>query len=435
MDWCQRHKLNQAHSRRLMDWLISNWLVLLFSIPIIHILFLSSFDGEFSGWQFAARLFFLPTLFFEIGIFILAVACGLNLSKSLADLSAPARIFLFGWLGVLAASLFYADAVLGLAIRGMLFWVIHILFCAAAVHLMSLNRSYLAHPRPFLLAMPFAASAAGLAILAFVYWTGLDSDFNWNEDLPGFSNLRHTGYIFAPAIALGLGHLAAWPQKSPRMHMILLFINTTMMLWLGSRGPVLGIIFGFVLCMMFFPVMRRLLFWFRSAAAIGLGALASVILPIPNNPHFGAIQRFWVKGLDNQTTSGRTDMWLESLELISKKPLFGYGAHQYQFIAERAMGMYKHPHQNILQFLFDWGWVGGGLFLCLLAMLAFKAFFVSQCSTSTKLVSAMVVATLLGFSFVDGVYFYPLTIAITAVFLIWPIVEGDRIKRNNIRVD
>lgn len=433
MNWRERRKPSQTHHGGVIGWLISNWLVLLFGIPISHILLLSSFDGQFSNWQLAARLFFLPTLFLEIGIFILAVASGLNLSKSLAHIERPARFLLFGWLGVLVASLFYADAVLGLAIRGALFWVVHVLFFTAVAHLMSLDRPSLVRTQSFLVILPFAASVTGLAILGFVYFTGLDSGFRWNQDIPGFNNLRHTGYIFAPAIALGLGHLAAWPQKSPRVHIFLLFINTTIMLWLGSRGPVLGIIFGFVVCVIFFPEMRKLLFWARSAIAIGSGTLASVILPIPDNASFGAIQRFWSKGTGDQMTSGRFELWLESLELLSNKPLFGYGAHQYQFASDYAMGMLKHPHQSILQFFFDWGLVGGSMFLCMFAMLLFNAFFVSQCLPATKLVSALMVSTLIGFSFVDGVFFYPITIAITVVFLIWPIVEGGRNRQDRLQ--
>ncbi len=425
MDWRESRKPSQTHFAGVMGWLISKWLVLLFCIPIIHILLLSSFDGRFSNWQLAARLFFLPTLFLEIGVFILAVASGLNLSKSLAHIERPVRFLLFGWLGVLVASLFYADAVLGLAVRGALFWAVHVLFFAAVAHLMSLDRQSLVRTQSYLVILPFAASVTGLAILGFVYFTGLDNGFRWNEDMPGFNNLRHTGYIFAPALALGLGHLAAWPQKSPRVHMVLLFINTTIMLWLGSRGPVLGIIFGFTVCVIFFPEMRKFLFLARSAIAVGSGMLASVILPIPDKSSFGAIQRFWLKGTGDQMTSGRTDLWQESLELLSNKPLFGYGAHQYQFVSDYAMGMLKHPHQSVLQFFFDWGLVGGGMFLCLFAVLLFKAFFNSDCLPTTKLVSALMVSTLIGFSFVDGVFFYPITIAITVVFLIWPIVEGS----------
>lgn len=430
MDGREIRKLTHMHHSKVMEWLISNWLVLLFCIPIIHILLLSSFSGEFAYWQVAARLFFLPTLFLEIGIFILAVVSGLNLSKSYSSLGLPMRFLLSGWLGVVVASLFYADAVLGLAIRGTLFWGVHILFLASVAHLLGRDRVNLVNIQSSLVYLPIAASATSLIILGFVYFTGLNSDFHWNENLPGFANLRHTGYIFAPAIALSLGHLAAWPNKSPRLHMVLLFINTTMMLWLGSRGPVLGISFGFVVCVIFFPEMRKRVLWARSAIAIGSGALVSVILPIPDNSSFGAIQRFWTKGIGDQMTSGRTDLWLESVELLSYRPLFGYGAHQYQFVSDLARGVFKHPHQGFLQFFFDWGLVGGGMFLCLFAMLLFNAFFVSHCRPATKLVSAIMVSTLIGFSLVDGVFFYPITIAITLVFLAWPIVEGSSNRRD-----
>ncbi|AMO72116.1 O-antigen ligase family protein [Sphingorhabdus sp. M41] len=425
MDWRKARKPGRTRYAGVHEWLVSNWLVLLFSVPIIHILFLTSFDGEFSDWQLAARLFFLPTLFLEIGIFILAVATGLNLSASLASLKLPVQILLFAWLGVLVAPLFYPDAVFELATRGALFWVVHVLFFAAVAHLMSVTRPRSDRISSLITILPLAASVAGLAILGFLFLTGVDSDFNWNDGLPGFVNLRHTGYIFGPAIALGLGHLAAWPNKAPRVHMLLLFINTAVMLWLGSRGPVLGIMFGFAVCFPFFPPMRKALFLTRSAMMIGSGALVSVILPIPDNSAFGAIQRFWASGTGGQVTSGRTDLWWESIQLLSDKPLFGFGAHQYQFVSDHAIGMFKHPHQSILQFLFDWGLVGGGIFLCLFGMLLCKAFVRSECNPATKLVSALMVSTLIGFSFVDGVFFYPVTIAITLVFLLWPITEDN----------
>lgn len=432
MDWRKSGKSNpvliSGYLAAAMSWLKVNWLVLLVCIPVFRILFLSSSDGEFSQLQFASRLFFLPTLFLEIGIFVLAVASGLSLWRSILGISITARLLFLGWLTILGASLFYPDAIPGLAMRGTLFWIVHILFFAAAAHLIGQDPTKFGRPPPFLLTLQLAATAAGVAIMVFVWSKGLESDFSWNENLPGFNNLRHTGYIFAPAIAIGLAHLAAWPQKSPRIHMALLCVNTAIMLWLGSRGPVLGILLGFGVCIFFFSEMRKITFCVRSTLALGTGALASVVIPIPNSPDFGAIQRFWLKGIDNRVTSGRIELWTDSLDLISRKPFFGYGVHQYQFASDKAMGMFKHPHQSILQFLFDWGFVGASMFLCLLAMLVYKAYFASMCTSSTKLISALVLSTLFGYSLVDGIYFYPYTIAISAVFLLLPIVEGNRMQ-------
>lgn len=407
-----------------VPWLRQNWILLLFCIPVFRIVFLSSADGEFTDFQFAARILFLPALFVEMGVIITALISGMGLAKSVTQIPAFARWMLLGWVIILFAPLFWPEAEPSLAIRASLFWTVHILFLAATSWLLKTQRPDVVFNENALLTLPLSAAIAGVAIVLFIFFTGLDSEFSWNEDIPGYNNLRHVGYIFAPAIALSLAHLAAWPDRRAGLHLVLLALNVALMLWLGSRGPVLGLVIGFGLCFFFFAPLRQLRFWIRSVTATCIGAVASVLLPIPDSPDFGAIQRFWSKGLDNKVTSGRGELWADAVQMIGERPLFGHGAHQYQLASEKALGMFKHPHQSILQSLFDWGIVGGGLFAGLCGLLAYKAYVASSCRLSTKLVSAAIVSTLAGFSLVDGVFFYPYTIALAIVFLIWPIAEG-----------
>lgn len=405
-------------------WVDQNWLLVLALIPVIRILTLSSADGSFSTLQDTARLFWLPTLFFEISIFVLAVVKGLNLSKSYGNLPNPVKACLFLWLLSLSISTVQAEAAPHLALPGAGFWVIHLLFFAAVAHLFERSTSI---PSEFVTILPLASATAGLVVMVFVYFTGLDSGFNWVEDLPGFGHIRHTGYIFAPAIALSLGHIAARPTQSKRVHMGLIAINTALMLWLGSRGPVFGLLLGLAICFPVFGELRSLAFVKRATTSIGLGALASVLLPIPQKTAFGALQRFWNGSADPTAfSSGRTEFWFEALALISERPFFGYGVQQFQFASETARGFSKHPHQSILQFIFDWGVIGGGLFLCLMMLCTYYAFFRSRCPADVKLVSALVTATLFSFSLIDGIYFYSYTIALSVVFILWPIVLREQ---------
>ncbi|QTD55883.1 O-antigen ligase family protein [Parasphingorhabdus cellanae] len=415
------------NNTNLLNWLSKYWLIALVSIPLVRVLMLTSFDGSFSQWQVSARLFFLPSLFLEMGIFILAVLNGLNLTRSFGKLPFAAKLALGSWLVILCGATVLSDAIPDLAIRAAMFWITHVLFFAAVAHLMAKSKGVSFNAENFLVILPATSAMVGLLIMLFVFWTGLDSNFNWAEHLPGYANLRHTGYIFAPAIALSLGHLAARPTQSPLIHIGLIIFNTGIMLWLGSRGPVFGLLFGLGVCTLCFHQMRNAQFWIRGSIAMTAAAFLSLMLPIPKDSLFGALRRLWDSSTGEASiTSGRLDFWIETVGLISHKPFFGYGAHNFQFVSEHANGMFKHPHQSILQFFFDWGLIGGGLFVFLLSLIAFKSFVSSDCAPHIKLISAMLVSTMFGFSLVDGIFFYPYTIAIFIVFLLWPVIDGQR---------
>src|SRR5690606_3445946 len=135
---------------------------------------------------------------------------------------------------------------------------------------------------------------------------GLSSDYPFASDTPGFSHIRHSGYIFAPAMVLCLGRLATAPH-APRTAMLLLAVNVGLCLWFGSRGPFFGLIAGLVVACALFPDFRSRAFWFRSALATLAGAVLSVVVPSPASPGFNALRRFLGGWTDPDAfTSGRT---------------------------------------------------------------------------------------------------------------------------------
>jgi len=371
------------------------------------------------------RIFWTPTLFLEIGVFVYAVINGLNISKSLRSLTPISKFVILLWIAALLGSTLMADTIPMLAFRGAGFWVVHILFFTAAAHLFYIsNARKLEVAERFALTLCVASAAAGICIAAFVFSIGLDSGFDWNINLPGFTNLRHTGYFFAPAIALGLAHLAAQPSKLTITHFVLLIVNIAIMLWLGSRGPVFGLLIGFAFCAIRYFEFRSARFLWRAGSATGVAAMISIIIPIPKGFSFGALQRFWSSDSDvGAFSSGRTDFWIEAVELIKMKPLFGYGSHQYQFASEMAGGVYKHPHNSILQFIFDWGLVGGILFIMLLGYAVYQAIWQSQGLRYVQIISAMGLISTLAYSLIDGTLFYPYPIAIVLILLLLSIVR------------
>jgi O-antigen ligase len=408
----------------LNNFLGRNWLMLLAIIPLFRILVLTSSDGDFTNWQLSWRIFWSPSLYVELAVIIIALLHKMSPASMFSTLSRPVQYISGIWLvAVIAASSLAAFPTL--AIASAINWIVHLLFAASAVHLFRCFDADLASMiQKFCLTLATCAALAGTAIIAFVIITGVDSGYDWKSSLPGFAHIRHTGYIFAPAIAAGLASLAIWPKFQIKPHLFVLMINTTAMLWLGSRGPAVALIAAIVITMIFSPQLRNRLFWTRIGAAIPTGCILSILLPAPAIGWFGAIQRFWnASGEPSDISSGRTDIWLETIRLIGEQPWLGYGGLQFQQINSAAEGFFKHPHNSVLQFIFDWGLLGGTAMLLLLAIAYFRLLLDKRIPSELRTFGVLGASTMLAFSMLDGVLFYNFTIAVTIIFLLLPLAS------------
>jgi O-antigen ligase len=134
--------------------------------------------------------------------------------------------------------------------------------------------------------------------------------------------------------------------------------------------------------------------------------------------------------VNDKLTTGRINMWSITLETIKQKPWFGLGPYGYFFIPERP-NVFDHPHNLVLQFLTEWGVIGAGLLLALLAYLAWHgcrhiapAF---RARDIDYIISASVVFILTLTGLVDGTYFLsqPLFCLATA-FAVFPFFTSKR---------
>ncbi len=430
----------QKHDSRsaLVNFLGRNWLILLALIPLFRILVLTSSDGDFATWQLSWRIYWLPSLYFELAVIFIALLHKMGPASMFGELSKFLQLLIGGWIvTVIAASVLATFP--GQALASAINWIVHLLFATSVVHLIRCHaedREFMV--RNFCLALAFSTALAGTALIAFVIFIGVDSGFDWKSSLPGYAHIRHTGYIFAPAIAAGLASLAIWPRFQIKLHMAALLVNTAAMLWLGSRGPVAALFVAIVISVLFSQHLRNRKFWQRTGAAIAAGASLSIILPAPAIGWFGAIQRFWKgSGESSELSSGRTDIWLETIRLIGEHPWLGHGGLQFQRINSAAEGFFKHPHNSVLQFIFDWGLLGGSAMLLLLALAYFRLLLTSKIDSGLRTFGLIGASTMLAFSMLDGVLFYNFTIAVTITFLLVPLasvsplgtIANDRLLR------
>src|SRR5690606_23082768 len=79
---------------------------------------------------------------------------------------------------------------------------------------------------------------------------------------------------------------------------------------------------------------------------------------------------------------------------------------------------FRHPHDFILQVVFDWGAVGGGAFLVLLTLAVGAALKLRHKATAAGRVGMFGAVCMLGYAGLDGILFYPYTIGVTLVFMV-----------------
>lgn len=194
---------------------------------------------------------------------------------------------------------------------------------------------------------------------------------------------------------------------------------------------------------------------FLSARA-GLGCLciaAFIVFAFSRNYRVHAKQFFWIfltglvfyliflKGFPywlggelapvhvNLTSSGRWDLWLESLELLNDNWLFGVGALHYSLVSSYNFG---HPHNLLLQIGLEYGVVVFGLLILFVS--AFCIALYKKLSTSNldaingcfPFIWSLI--TIAGVSMFSGVWMAPLTqllVVICIAPLLSILIEND----------
>jgi O-antigen ligase len=130
-------------------------------------------------------------------------------------------------------------------------------------------------------------------------------------------------------------------------------------LWTGSRGAVVGVAGGLLAGLVLAPPPRSWTIAAGAAGALAVGTAIAWVVPAPG-PLMG-VGRI-VSQTVSQTvesggvTTGRTTMWLQTVNAISRRPLFGYGEAQMRTVSPYD-GLFQ-PHQVLLQISLAWGLVG-----------------------------------------------------------------------------
>ena len=406
----------------------SLWLAILSSLPLMAALISFRVDGEFAFWQLFARQFWLPGQIFEVGTIIFAFSQGCSLQRQFKGYPSTVRGLTAIWLvSVILAVLFSPQP--NTAMLGLISWMVHALFAISIHFLWKHWRIDLACQWRDKLStfVPLGSACFGIVIVAFVITVGLSADFDWVSSLPGFTHIRHSGYFLMPAMALSTGMIAVTGGREKLVHMALLATNFGFTIWIGSRGPLTVFVALLLIAFILFAAMRNIRTIGALLLSIAAGALLSQAIPAPAHSSFNAISR--IEGGKSQSvdklSSGRTDIWRDTAKGVAERPLFGHGGNQFRLLVPAAQKTYNHPHNSVLQFTYEWGLVGGGALLCLLALLFWHIFRASVARPNEMLPLFLAATSMATFSLIDGVFYYNLPIMLFLTFAFAILVQPE----------
>jgi O-antigen ligase len=370
--------------------------------------------------------------FFEI-LFILGISASGKLripvfsSRSYGHYAALLWIF---WSGL---SLVFADYPASSLVRQSE-WYLHLLFAVALWGYISTEKK---------LAGDIIKVFLGgflLYCLIFVYcWYAVVPEpelYNWATGMPGFSNIRHFGYFAMIGVILSAFYLFDTPWKRERrfLHFVLMACCWGTLIWSGSRGSIIAALFSLALLLFFIsPTLRKRLLLHNTAAFVA-GAFFSRFLVV-NQHRFGL--EYFSASMKEPTisgfSSGRTEIWLETLQPVLNHPFLGVGADGFNFIPRTKYLWLSHPHNLFLQAALDWGIIGL-IFFCLLLVAVFSQFLASLRKRSDirgeEIVSIWGFTALCMLALIDGPFYHAYSLALSACLLAIALQNSPGMKQS-----
>jgi O-antigen ligase len=182
---------------------------------------------------------------------------------------------------------------------------------------------------------------------------------NWVNFPAGTTHVRQLGFYGIALSGLSAGLLATAEDRRPRFaYFVLAIIGFAWTDLSGGRAAFIAGLAGCMLVAALAPAERK-----RMSA---LYLLTAFFVALPLSLIYVPDPRWWglpsilgrLSGFHSamEFTTGRLFWWMGALKGFLASPLIGHGEGQYAY--EVAGGQWNHPHNSILQFLYQWGLIG-----------------------------------------------------------------------------
>lgn len=218
--------------------------------------------------------------------------------------------------------------------------------------------------------------SSGAALGCLVVWAG------WKQGTP-MGDFPHYGHVrlFGLHMMIGMMSALAWRMsttaRTVERHAVTLLAITACggMLWSGGRTPLLGAAAGLIVWFWKLDSAKRRELVRAAAVTIFGGLILSVLRwsPEPYLGWWGAIARSTAATSIDELSSTRLSFWQVAWHEFLQAPWIGHGADFYRFIQPKQDG--SQPHNWPLQFLLDFGILGGVALGLLLLRQAWRGLF------------------------------------------------------------
>lgn len=205
-----------------------------------------------------------------------------------------------------------------------------------------------------------------------------------------FYNSNPCGYFLNMGVLCAAGLLLFEKRLSRRiLYGLVTAFNIYSLIINGTRGSLLGTIIGIIfITVLYFVYNKKISLRGFMAVIIFILVVTVVrsrIIPMGNpdmvisklSSVFGEVQMV-VEDPDGADTAGsyRFGIWKESIRLIAKKPIFGYGPEQMPELSDETLDYFANgrPHNEYIQHAMFWGIPGLMLYLIALVLLAVNKF-------------------------------------------------------------
>lgn len=394
-------------------WHFVAWVMAL--VPSLLAILTWDSDGKLTAAGYTIRHYGLPVTVAELVIIWISVRNKWFPDKLLKQLPTLAKAAILIWTITAFASAMLNAGQLTNTLFVTWRYLMHGVFFAAliGIHINARPTSDMATPTAFAMgAMLYAA-----ILTLFVVLVPDGSEFPWVTRLPSATNVRQIGYYAAIMSVAPLAMILFAERQKIWVHAICFATLLAFVAWSGSRAALLGVAVGSLFAL---TAIRQKPRWKRMLLALGVALSGlGVSLPIPTPaPEFGLFRMVEATNAPDMS-SGRLHIWSKTITEIESAPLLGHGAGTFRENMGQKYDLgVNQPHQFILQYIYDWGLVGGSAALMLLGMLCLKA--MSLARENSDLTGYLALAGLFSaamIAMIDGAFYSPLSIAIALIFL------------------
>jgi len=294
-------------------------------------------------------------------------------------------------------------------------WIIHIFFFVALIaffKVADVNKAEVIW------------SALGLTALlhvsAFLMALAISPDAIYQNNLPAFGNIRHLGYILAPAAAVMAMVFVTRVERS--IFPLLCFSAAAFyILYTGSRGGTVAMLAGLTVAGAFGAWHRqKACVWRILILLVVTGMLIGISELLPTLPWPPVFSR-GVATLDQtgvEVLQGRGIVWSFAIQAIHQNWLWGYGPALLSDVPNYPLRTaYYQPHNIGLQLLLHWGVVGCCIMLATALSFSKNVLSALYRQPALALLPVTSLATVCTHALVDGVLFYPFTVVVAIIAL------------------